>query len=180
MILVMSSGGSPREQEPPLVFPQWRDVSKAPSIGYRPRPGADGTMGIDTFATYAEPGYLAGDWWTRRQIVVELTDVLNDAGGLPAEVGAPVVHVVVEVGDAWRTVPEVGDATASPEPSVVPGTVRPVVVGVPDEVLRPLEPAERLCLLTALTATAVAAVLPQSHPARAVLTSDPRFVLAEF
>lgn len=165
------------EQSPPWgpgpcpVFVDVRDLSRSTMLQTGRLVSAEASVatGAVRQALFLPPRYL------RLELLFDLgprmARILLGAGGVPDEIGAPVIEVTVDVGDALRPVPVVGEVTArTGRFGVADGLrVRPVHVSVLGARLRSLPRDARESALTGLVAACVLAVLPEGHPAGAAL-----------
>lgn len=149
--------GEPWDQGLRPVYVVCRDLSKGLDVA---RVFADGHT--EPSVLYPYPRYvsdaLAGE------LVMTFSRAVALNGGLPPEVDAQQVQVLIDFGDAWQTQPEVGEPAEDPDLGI--GRVRPVRIGVLDDEVRRWSPATRREALLALTASCLLAVLPGDHAAR--------------
>lgn len=149
----------PWDQGPRLVYVECRDLSE-PIHGEEIH--FDGTA--VPVVEYPTPTYIPHS--LVEHLVTRFSKLIALNGGLPVEIGADQLQVIINFGPGWQIEPVVG----APVDDDVFGTVRPIEVSVnADEAGQWSARAKRAQLL-ALTASCLLAVLPPRHPARPEIT----------
>ena len=97
------------------------------------------------------------------ELTLTMARIVTVNGGLPAEVGAPQVMVVLDFGDQFKLIPEVAPAVMEED---LDELVRPVRATVLGSEARSWSPSVRREALLAVAALCVLAVLPDDHSGR--------------